>query len=242
MPAEGWARPTTWRPGAGIRQPRSRYPRGYLQPRLHTLQAAHGPRQTIQLGRDYRTAFDKMTAHVHAPPQRRPRPSFPAVPKGLVTVIVDRMLAKSPANRFATPAEVADDCASLPYCATVRISSALAKSAPPPSPPLPPRDGRRESALPVSPLLRTEAPLRSTARFSTLSFREESKPGETVRRWKRLLISSFNAARGRRTRLRLGDHPSHPQGRQGMRPIVLPGGSDAAIEPDNGEDRHQVPG
>ena len=63
-------------------------------------------------GPDYRTAFDKMTAHVHAapPPVRR---LAPAVPEGLA-VIVNRMLAKNPANRFTTPAEMADTLA--PHC------------------------------------------------------------------------------------------------------------------------------
>ena len=87
-------------------------------------------------GREYRTAFDKMTAHVHAapPPVRN---LAPAVPEGLATVL-DRMLAKNPANRFATPAEVADALA--PYCGGADLAVLLKRAAS--SPPLPPGDSR----------------------------------------------------------------------------------------------------
>ncbi len=57
-------------------------------------------------GPEYCATLDKMNAHVHtsAPPVRGLAPD---VPEG-VAAIVDRMLAKNPADRFATPAEVVD--------------------------------------------------------------------------------------------------------------------------------------
>ena len=57
-------------------------------------------------GSGHRGTFEKMTAHVkEAPPSIR-RPCS-QVPEKLAAV-VDRLLAKDPADRFATPAEVAD--------------------------------------------------------------------------------------------------------------------------------------
>jgi len=57
-------------------------------------------------GPQYRTAFAKMTAHVKetVPAIRRLRPD---VPDGLAAVI-ERAMAKSPVDRFATPGEFAD--------------------------------------------------------------------------------------------------------------------------------------
>ena len=68
-------------------------------------------------GPEYRTTLDKMNAHVQqpAPPVRQ---IVPEVPEGLAAVL-DRMLAKDPAARFATPAEVA--AAVAPFC-TARTS------------------------------------------------------------------------------------------------------------------------
>ena len=89
-------------------------------------------------GREYRTAFDKMTAHVHAAPPPV-RDFAPAMPEGLATVL-DRMLAKNPAARFTTPAEVADALA--PYCTGADLAALLKRAAA--SPPLPPGEGRGE--------------------------------------------------------------------------------------------------
>lgn len=56
-------------------------------------------------GPEYRGTLDKMNAHVHETPP--PIKQFvPELPDELVAII-DRMLAKNPADRFATPAEVA---------------------------------------------------------------------------------------------------------------------------------------
>lgn len=64
-------------------------------------------------GGQYPTALDKMNAHVH-----RPAPPIgaivPGLPAGLVAVL-ERMLAKQPEARFATPAEVVE--AVRPFCA-----------------------------------------------------------------------------------------------------------------------------
>lgn len=57
-------------------------------------------------GASYRTAFDKMTAHVHH--SVSPVVHFRSeVPDGLARV-VDRMLAKGPNERFSTPTELAE--------------------------------------------------------------------------------------------------------------------------------------
>ena len=56
-------------------------------------------------GEGFRTAMEKLNAHAHQPPP--PVQQFnPAVPDE-VAAILDRMLAKQPESRFATPAEVA---------------------------------------------------------------------------------------------------------------------------------------
>jgi RND family efflux transporter MFP subunit len=57
-------------------------------------------------GPEYRGTLDKMNAHVHETPP--PLKQFvPELPDELAAII-DRMLAKNPADRFATPAEVAE--------------------------------------------------------------------------------------------------------------------------------------
>ncbi len=72
-------------------------------------------------GPDYCTAFEKMNAHVHTSPPAVRRLA-PTVPQGLAA-IVERMLAKNPADRFATPAEVAE--ALTPYCAGADLAALL---------------------------------------------------------------------------------------------------------------------
>ncbi len=56
-------------------------------------------------GPEYESPFEKMSAQVlkAPPPLRRLRPDAPAA----LTAVVERMLAKKPADRYATPAEVA---------------------------------------------------------------------------------------------------------------------------------------
>ncbi len=87
-------------------------------------------------GPEYRTAFDKMTAHVHAVPPPV-RDFAPTVPEGLAKAL-DRMLAKNPSDRFATPAELADTLG--PYCTGANLPALLARAKA--SPPRPPSDGR----------------------------------------------------------------------------------------------------
>ena len=83
-------------------------------------------------GPEYRTTLDKLNAHVNqpAPPVRQ---IVPEVPQGLATVL-DRMLAKDPSARFATPAEVAEAVA--PFCAGADLPALLkcAESSPPLAP------------------------------------------------------------------------------------------------------------
>ena len=81
-------------------------------------------------GPEYRTTLDKMNAHVHQPvaPIRR---IVPDVPEQLAAVL-DRMLAKDPSARFATPAEVAEAIA--PFCAGADLPAPCecAEASPPP--------------------------------------------------------------------------------------------------------------
>jgi len=73
---------------------------------------------------DYKSAFEKIMAHVQqpVPPIRRFRPDVPDT----LAAVLDRMLAKDPAARFATPAEVADALESL--CAGRNLPGLLAQA------------------------------------------------------------------------------------------------------------------
>ncbi|NQU22498.1 MAG: protein kinase [Candidatus Nealsonbacteria bacterium] len=77
----------------------------------------------------HQTAFEKMNAHVKTPPPsiRKLRDD---VPKELIAV-VNRMLAKDPARRFATPAEVADVVGPMAAAADLSALYAAAKRTPP---------------------------------------------------------------------------------------------------------------
>lgn len=63
-------------------------------------------------GPDYRVTLDKLNAHVHEPAPLIRR-LVPDVPERLAAIL-DRLLAKDPDDRFATPAEVAE--AITPWC------------------------------------------------------------------------------------------------------------------------------
>ncbi len=80
-------------------------------------------------GAEYRTTLDKLNAHVQqpAPPIRQ---IVPEVPEQLAAVL-NRMLAKDPSERFATPAEVGEAIA--PFCAGADLVALLkrAESSPP---------------------------------------------------------------------------------------------------------------
>jgi len=75
-------------------------------------------------GHEYRSTLDKMNAHVHqpVPPIRQ---FAPEVPEELAAIL-DRMLAKDPGNRFATPAEVAETVE--PFCAGADLGGLLARA------------------------------------------------------------------------------------------------------------------
>ena len=68
-------------------------------------------------GPEYRGTLEKINAHVHqpAPPIRELAPDVPEE----LAAVVDRMLAKNPGDRFATPAEVA--AAFTPFCAGANL-------------------------------------------------------------------------------------------------------------------------
>ena len=69
---------------------------------LYKLLAGHAPFSDSQ----YKTPFEKMEAHLRKPPPKITR-FRDDLPKELVSII-HRMIAKDPARRFRTPAEVAD--------------------------------------------------------------------------------------------------------------------------------------
>ena len=75
-------------------------------------------------GHEYESAYEKMQAHAEKPPPRIRRLRGD-VPKELAT-IVHRMLAKDPARRYDTPAEVAD--AVGPFTCTADLSGLLARA------------------------------------------------------------------------------------------------------------------
>ena len=106
-------------------------------------------------GEKYRGSFEKMTAHVQepVPPIRQ---LDPAIPEQLAAAL-DRMLAKEPNGRFATPAEVAE--ALVPFCIDcdlprllVRAEEAEAAAAEPPSPALPRQTAPSAAESPLTPL------------------------------------------------------------------------------------------
>jgi serine/threonine protein kinase len=92
-------------------------------------------------GPKYRTIGDKLNAHAHDSviPIRR---FVPEVRDGLAAIL-DRLLAKNPDDRFATPAEVAE--ALIPWCAGADLPSLLRRADASLSSPLPPRAERSES-------------------------------------------------------------------------------------------------
>ena len=75
-------------------------------------------------GPEYRTTLDKLNAHVHqpAPPVQQ---LVPDVPAGL-SAILNRLLAKDPDDRFATPFEVAE--ALEPWCVGADLSALLRRA------------------------------------------------------------------------------------------------------------------
>jgi RND family efflux transporter MFP subunit len=97
-------------------------------------------------GPAYRTTLEKLNAHVHQPipPIRQ---LVPDVPERLAT-IVDRLLAKNPDDRFATPAEVAEALA--PLCVGADLSALLKRAVESPRFPLPSRDGQSEGRAALS--------------------------------------------------------------------------------------------
>jgi serine/threonine protein kinase len=76
-------------------------------------------------GGDYKGTFEKMTAHVHQPVPPI-ADLLPQIPKELAAVI-QRMLAKEPANRFAQPADVVE--ALTPFCWDADLPELIARAA-----------------------------------------------------------------------------------------------------------------
>jgi RND family efflux transporter MFP subunit len=101
---------------------------------LYKLLSGQGPFS----GPAYQGTLEKMHAHVHqpAPPIRQLVPELPEA----LAAIVDRLLAKDPADRFSIPAEVASALA--PWCVGADLPALFLS-------PLPPGEGRRSlSPLP----------------------------------------------------------------------------------------------
>ena len=75
-------------------------------------------------GPEYRGTLDKLNAHVHQPPP--PINQFIAdVPEDL-SAILDRLLAKNPADRFPTPAEVAKTIE--PFCTDANLIDVITRA------------------------------------------------------------------------------------------------------------------
>ena len=94
-------------------------------------------------GPAYPGTLEKMHAHVHqpVPPIRQLVPSIPDT----LAAILDRMLAKNPGERFATPAEVAQALA--PFCAGADLPALLQRAEASIASPLPPGEGQGEGLL-----------------------------------------------------------------------------------------------
>ena len=75
-------------------------------------------------GPKYRTTLDKMNAHVHEPVPAI-RGFCPEIPAGLAALL-ERLLAKSPGDRCAAPAEVAEVLA--PWCADADLPALLQRA------------------------------------------------------------------------------------------------------------------
>jgi len=75
-------------------------------------------------GPEYRSTLDKLNAHVHQPVPTI-RNFVPEVPEELAAIL-DRMLAKDPNERFATPAEVA--AALEPFCQGANLAGLTAQA------------------------------------------------------------------------------------------------------------------
>ena len=75
-------------------------------------------------GRQYATALDKMNAHVHQPVPPI-RDVVPDVPEELAAIL-ERMLAKDPGDRFATPADVA--VAMEPFCQGANLNDLIERA------------------------------------------------------------------------------------------------------------------
>ncbi len=91
-------------------------------------------------GPAYRSTLDKLNAHVHqpAPPVQQFAPGVPAE----LSRILDRLLAKNPDDRFATPADVAE--ALEPFCRGANLAELVARAFDADLSPLPPREDRRD--------------------------------------------------------------------------------------------------
>ncbi|MCE5268688.1 MAG: TIGR03067 domain-containing protein, partial [Planctomycetaceae bacterium] len=99
-------------------------------------------------GPEHQAAFEKLLAHRQepVPPIREFRPD---VPQGLCDVL-DRMLAKTPASRYSTPAEAA--AALAPWCPGSDLPALLRRAVEAASSPLPPGEGQGEGNQSPRPL------------------------------------------------------------------------------------------
>jgi len=87
---------------------------------LYKLLAGFAPFE----GSQYKGTFEKMTAHVQqsAPPIENLLPEIP----GKLAAILEKMLAKNPADRFNQPADVIE--ALTPFCANAALSALLVQA------------------------------------------------------------------------------------------------------------------
>ncbi len=99
-------------------------------------------------GPEYHGTLDKINAHVHQPAPSI-RHAVGDVPERLAT-IVDRLLAKNPADRFGTPAELAEALA--PWCGNADLPALLRRAEASGSAPLSRGENQREDRTLPKPL------------------------------------------------------------------------------------------
>ena len=111
---------------------------------LYKLLSGQGPFS----GPAYHGTLEKMHAHVHqpVPPIRQRVPDLPPE----LAAILDRMLAKNPGDRFATPAEVAQSL--VPFCVGAELPALLQRAEASSEFPLPPRERQVEGLHGPAPL------------------------------------------------------------------------------------------
>ena len=152
-------------------------------------------------GPEHQGTFDKMLAHRQEPipPIRQ---FCPEIPDGLAAVL-DRMLAKSPEARYATPAEAAE--ALSPWCAGADLPALLQRAVGVASlVPSPAGRGQGEGGAARSPLPPGEGQGEG---------KSSPQPLVASRGWRSMIDASRRPSAGRRLRFGSGDRHHHHERR-----------------------------